>query len=292
MNGEMIDNVTKLLNSPPGQVVAGGVLFGVVYKLFERVENVLTDDTKLEIAVWLLGVKSAEKVTSWPRTFSKVFDAVFGLKHLSIVCFFRSCIVSSAILFLCYLHSFLQLRARLPTLHLTWHGTALVLGVGILANAMPDYLSLLKTRSLIGVLPAAPQRLWILVLALDVGIDVIFAYLSLIFATVLLLFLTAGDYAQAVTMLPWSISEAVHFRSPPEFLFWFYPAFFTSVWLWLYASSGFILTIAGRFDLGLNWLNRHFDVEKKPLQSIGLVSAALVAVAYWCLIAIEHIVQR
>jgi hypothetical protein len=34
-------------------LVAGGVLAGIVWKFFERVEAVLNDDTKLEIAVWL-----------------------------------------------------------------------------------------------------------------------------------------------------------------------------------------------------------------------------------------------
>lgn len=36
-----------------------------------------------------------------------------------------------------------------------------------------------------------------------------------------------------------------------------------------------------RFDLGFTLFNRTFDIEKKPLKSIGLVAGALVAVAYW-----------
>jgi hypothetical protein len=38
--------VTNLINSPPGQLVAGGVLAGIVWKFFERVEAVLNEDTK------------------------------------------------------------------------------------------------------------------------------------------------------------------------------------------------------------------------------------------------------
>src|SRR5229473_3248256 len=89
--------ITNLINSPPGQLVAGGVLAGIVLKFFERVEAVLNEDTKLEIAVWLLGVKTAEKVQGWPDTFAKVFDRVFGTKHLSWKCFGRSCLASYAI---------------------------------------------------------------------------------------------------------------------------------------------------------------------------------------------------
>ena len=53
---DTLDTITKLIQSPPGQLAAGGVLAGIVWKFFERVEAVLTENTKLEIAVWLLGV--------------------------------------------------------------------------------------------------------------------------------------------------------------------------------------------------------------------------------------------
>src|ERR1035437_8772791 len=55
------------------------------------------------------------------------------------------------------------------------------------------------------------------------------------------------------------------------FLLWLCAAFFTSIWLWLYAGSGFILKAARRFDIGFDWFNRKFDIEKKPLQ-IGRAS--------------------
>ena len=59
------------------------------------------------------------------------------------------------------------------------------------------------------------------------------------------------------------------------------PAFFTSIWLWLFAGSGCLLTVARRFDIGFAWFNRHFDIEHKPLQAIGHVSGAIVALVYW-----------
>jgi len=56
---DALTTITKLLQSPPRQLAAGGVLAGIVWKFFERVESVLTEDTKLEIAVWLLGRRKA-----------------------------------------------------------------------------------------------------------------------------------------------------------------------------------------------------------------------------------------
>lgn len=68
-----------------------------------------------------------------------------------------------------------------------------------------------------------------------------------------------------------------------------FPAFFTSIWLWLYAGSGFLLKAARRFDVGFSWFNRHFDIEKKPLQSTGLVTGATVAVVYWATVIVMKI---
>jgi hypothetical protein len=51
---DILTTITKLINSPPGQLAAGGVLAGIVWKFFERVEAVVTDQTKLEITVSLV----------------------------------------------------------------------------------------------------------------------------------------------------------------------------------------------------------------------------------------------
>ena len=69
-----------------------------------------------------------------------------------------------------------------------------------------------------------------------------------------------------------------------------FPAFFTSIWLWLYAGAGFLLKAARRLDIGFDWFSRRFDIEEKPLQSIGLVSGILVAVLYWTAVIVSRVV--
>jgi len=54
-----------------------------------------------------------------------------------------------------------------------------------------------------------------------------------------------------------------------------------SILLSLYVGAVFLLTAARRFDIGFQWFNRTFDIERKPLSAIGLVASALVAVVYW-----------
>jgi hypothetical protein len=54
-------------------------------------------------------------------------------------------------------------------------------------------------------------------------------------------------------------------------------------------AQSLLLKAARRFDIGFDWFNRHFDIENKPLQSIGLVAGALVAIVYWAAVIVSRI---
>ena len=49
---DALTNFTDFVIKPSAPFAAGVVLFGAVWGFFKGVESVLTDDTKLEIAVW------------------------------------------------------------------------------------------------------------------------------------------------------------------------------------------------------------------------------------------------
>jgi hypothetical protein len=74
----------------------------------------------------------------------------------------------------------------------------------------------------------------------------------------------------------------LHLGSPEvrSVVFFAIPAFTPLAWTTLYAGSGFLLKFARRFDIGFRWFNRRFDIEKKPLQSIGLVAVRWLR---WCI---------
>jgi hypothetical protein len=63
-----------------------------------------------------------------------------------------------------------------------------------------------------------------------------------------------------------------------------------SDWKERFRTFGFPLKAARRFDIGFEWFNRKFDIEKKPLQCIGLVAGALVAVVYWAAVIVSRVV--
>lgn len=307
----MTDGLTQFILKPGGPLAAGVVLFGVVWGFFKGVESVLNDDTKLEVAVWLLGVKVGVKVEPWPDTFAKVFDRVFGEKHLSWKCFRRSCIATTvAIALMTFLYSLMgdkTLFLRSRTGRIVWPGVGWSIYFTILCipmNYCSDYGSLLETRLMIHFMKKREGPL--------VRFAILMLDILLTTTTFCIGFVTAQQVAGV-----WNIgigdtlrSEAMsgeylrlvflhlHIWGVLKWLFLFraYPSVFlyasllTSIWLWLYAGAGFLLKTARHFDLGFDWFNRHFDIEKKPLQSIGLVAGALVALIYWTALIVTRVI--
>ena len=287
---DALTTITKLIQSPPGQLAAGAVLAGIIWKFFERVESVLTDQTRLEIAVWLVGrTQISATFQSWPDTFATMFDRIFGTRHITIRCFVRSCIASVCAVLITYLglsvaHPLVAYALALYLLD-HWYVFIPTLTIG---NCIPDYLSLLESRYALGRLVRASSKYGIFgLLLLDLMVTSAIALLALQVVYNLGLRLAVhGD---------WTAARAFFYESFMRYhqgLIWlcFIPAFFTSIWLWLYASSGFLLKAARRFDIGFEWFNRKFDIEKKPLQSIGLVAGALVAVVYWAAMIVSRVI--
>lgn len=277
------DTLQRLITSPPGQVLAGSVLAGIVWKFFEKVESVLNEQTKLEIAVWLVGVKLGGRVQPWPDSFAKTFDRVFGKKHLSWGCFARSCIataLSLGVISLVYYTlgdtSFLAVKY--------YTGVVLRPGIGwfvymavlcIPMNFVADYISLLETRLMIHLL-LQTTNVWIvwLLLILDVALTTCTFCLGFVVSQQI-----ATDWfprALFANMLETDlqlgfVNVRIWHDLPYAFRFLGYPSVFlyasllTSIWLWLYALSGFLLRAARRFDIGLQWFSHKVDIEKKPL---------------------------
>jgi len=70
------------------------------------------------------------------------------------------------------------------------------------------------------------------------------------------------------------------FPNFPFFGIYFYSTFFTSVWLWIYAISGFIVKLAQKLNIGLTWFKGKFDINQKPLRSMALVSIMIVTIIF------------
>ena len=167
--------------------------------------------------------------------------------------------------------------------------------LALVGNVIPDYASLLKTRLALRFMINTDSAI---VRCAVIVADVIVT--ALLAAAVAVGMLLMGTALNLVPSYPGVLElQDVTYVSPQEATFdvitdafpllWFFPAFFTSIWLWLYAGSGFLLKFARRFDIGFQWFNRHFDIENKPLQSIGLVAGAFVALIYWSAVIVSRL---
>jgi hypothetical protein len=294
--GEASAGSTSWLLAPGTHIGFGVGLFYAVKKLFEEVEKSLNYPTKLEIAIWLLDLSPTKTIERWQSTFLTMFNKVFGEKHWSWKCFWRSCLFTTATILIVMLgREFIQppknaIFEAIPFL--------LVSGSAISASALPDYFSLWKTRYLMA-LSRATQNIssHLLLLGLDIILTSLLAAFSVFVGTTLLLVISAlrrGDvhYARYVISHTWTA-----FMPPNQVPFtifigfgtvWFIPAFFGRLWLLAYVACGLLLKFAPNLQIFLKTINRRFDIENHPLQSIGVVAGTLVALGYW-LLAIIHL---
>ena len=299
-----LPSVTNLINSPPGQLVAGAALAGIVWKFFERVEAVLYDDTKLEVALWLWDIKTTEKAQKWSLALTTIFQRIFGAKQFSWKCISRSTIASTAALIGASLLSLPPLRAHPENFN--WHWIV-ALWAGCVTS---DFISLLLTRSFFSLMERYPTRAVSFIIA-DFLLSVIFAWLF--FDLWGSAYYTLREFWIGTIILPWEIDKAMilHFlrtlllkvRDIPSFALvvsdevgptvdmhsaFVLSSLITSIPLWLFAGSGFLLKAARRFDIGFQWFNRKADIEKHPLNAIGLVAGSLVALIYWAWAVFRH----
>ena len=61
---------------------------------------------------------------------------------------------------------------------------------------------------------------------------------------------------------------------------YFYSAFFTSAWLWLYMLSVLASRVLLRMNSGVGFLLRVTDVERQPFRSMGFVSVIVASLIF------------
>ena len=140
----------------------------------------------------------------------------------------------------------------------------------LFANVFPDYMSLLETRCALRAMVRKPTlRRLLIFLLVDLGVTFALALGACLLPAWLFADVASSLGGQPVTFEQvWDQQVVPIVKAFNDFgSIWFYPAFFTSIWLWLYAGSGFLLKAARRFDVGFEWFNQKFDIEKKPLRA-------------------------
>lgn len=270
--------------------------FFAITKFFKEIEEGFNPDTKKSLSRWLQNLHSSGEEPTWTQIFVEVFDHVFTKHHLSWRCFLRSCLASLAAVAIVtviwaalrpaefkeflYLDFYIALPTGPPSTD-PWF-IAIIFLIAAYVNLVPDYISLLESRYILRWMTYAGTTPAILgLLAIDFIATVVISLAA--FWTFLFVgfgrdpvwsFLFIRDLLLESRGFPFS------FDSLPIGI-WFYSAFFTSVWVWLYAFSGLVLKLVSYLRILVGYSAKILDLETKPLQSMGRVSGLVVAFLYW-----------
>ncbi len=182
----------------------GGSWFTVIRGLAwisAYVEDLLSRENKAAVARLLKSLDWASAASQVPVTFAGVFDTVFGEQHLSWKCFSRSCIASLvAVLAVSLLWvglrpgEFLEIISGGQVLL----GSAIILVGALILNLLPDYLSLLETRYVIGAIHPQSSATRVLVF---VVIDAVVTAVIMLVAYMLFGLIKGGQILEGETCM-------------------------------------------------------------------------------------------
>ncbi|MEQ8331274.1 MAG: hypothetical protein RH859_12515 [Longimicrobiales bacterium] len=289
-------------------VFAWASLTAAVWFLFDRAERTVSEEVRARTASWLLETDPAAALGGVPEHFVALFDRIFGERHFTLRCFWRSTVasfVTVAILTAFYFAT----GGRFEGLDADAEAWRIGIGAGLLlgfatgiVNVLPDYLSLLQTRFMLRRAARRGEDGAGRGLAVLLGIDAVLTGAIAFGAAygILTTLWWGPDYAQRVastvphlgaflvdivTMAPQvrlQAGDVSYAMSNVPLGIFFYSTFLTSVWLWLYALSVPLSRVLVRAGRGMGFLLRAADVSRHPFQALGFASVLVVSALFLC----------
>jgi hypothetical protein len=271
-----------------------GIISGI-WLLFEKAEETLRPETRTAISNWLKNSNLGGELANWPTAFVSVFDSIFGKKHLSWRCFFRSSIASFAAVTIVFMFFFTINPEPILVAFKEFvdmpRGILLMLlpvAITVVLNPIPDYISLLETRYIINRMSKTNSSIKIMgYLVFDfIATFVIFSVVGMFMSFLVLFILTGGSVVEASE----GIAIVLEVVKTGIFLgqndssslvgIWLYSTFFTSVWVYLYILSGMIVKVGSFIGILGRLIRKIFDIDNRPLRSMGYVCMVLVSLIF------------
>ena len=269
--------------------LAWGSMTGGLWFLFDIAEKTSPDQLKEKVAAKVLNNDLQSEINALPDIFAAFFDKVFGERHFTFLCIRRSImasIISSWII--------ASLLYSMDFLVVPEEGIFLFGAYALVVNLIPDYLSLLQTRLMIGWVKKHGYLL--LVLVIDV-LATAFIFLAFTLgASLALVNFAMSDFVSTEVLASGfelqtqrdafragfigSVLDDILFMSGNQnggLGILFLTTFFTSVWLWLYLVAIYTSNALCRLSSGVGTLLSVIDVETQPFRSLGFVSVLLVS---------------
>jgi len=308
---DWLAQISSVLGAPAG----GALLATAIYLGSARLEEQVRPEALRDIATFLKSAPKSYDVSLVAKSIVHLFGIIFGPRHLSWRCFWRSFLASGAVV----LTIFLVIHHKHPEIMRTAHeatrkgASPAVLAFGefvafFILCVIPDYVSLGKGRLMlrrVQVCTTMPAiGFWIL-------IDVILSYvismtvywgLSIAISAPNICYWLDGKYhcepIRGPLMLLGTIvwvtllmtgtmfRDIESFSTAQVFLFTFgVSTLLTSVWTLLIFVSASLIRLAVYLQPVLRFMRWLFDMDQHPIKVIGLVFASIIwmgsVVYYW-----------
>jgi len=293
---------------PVGQFLACLLIVVLVVALFVLGDRALEDTGRGELGGWLLDELPAEaRADALPKTFIEWFDRLFQTRAVSVFGLGlhlpkigRSALASFVALVAAFIMWFANKGGLADPPEMDGGVVGLVLiygGVTVFTNLIPDYLSLVESRFVLGRMSesrsVAAKLGWLMVDA-AATCAIVFCFLWL--SGWLLLPLVPEHLSYAVGCLSresFTFSRMVDitiagltFSTPPGTLnydvsgIYIFSSFFTSFWVWLFLGSSLLVRVA-QFVPGVReFLRRACRVHDYPLRVLAVVSGLVAVVLF------------
>ncbi len=282
--------------------VGVGILLAIsVAGLFWKLDDAIAERPRNALSRLLQRLSIEPPHPNLPAIVAAAFDRIFGEKHFSKRCFFMSClfsILAVAALTAIYLQVNDYWARRFWAFRMSGEELAVFALMTFGFNLIPDYLSLLETRVIVGAMSRTRKASALVgYLFMDLILTyVIFITLSGFFWIIAVIYwnsmqlelsFVVQHYADYFTII---LSEKpLAFVGDASFLAIFlYSTYFTSVWVWLTALGWWAIRVMAKAPPLLKAMQYLLPIDERPLRSIGEVAAVIVCLCYWSVTAITQ----
>jgi hypothetical protein len=267
------------------------LIAGIAY-YYERWERFAKEEERGIYRRWLRQPSLGKGIMpSWPRAFLILFDRIFGKRHFSWKCIRNSFLTSLIFVTFIFL-------LKLIIFNLDIEGTfrnksvraiAAFFILPIFPNFIVDYIALMKSRFVIHKLSKYyPKGTILNVLIIPIDLFINFMISSLAFVVLFYIadffvggsgsvhnFLIYDDHDPKNIVILGQGKIQIHRGLLETYLdvvanqdalgTFFYATFFTSLWIWLFALSGFVIRQLRRIDEWMKHINLRRLVDEKAM---------------------------
>jgi hypothetical protein len=276
-------------------LAVGGAFLGLGW----RADGLISQQASDDLSSYLLDPRRERSIKTaylWPKIFIEFFDHIFGEKHLTFKCFYRSAIASITAVIICAAAIIIVVEKSLAGdgVHEILQAPIEVyiyLSIFFISfNVLPDYISLLETRIVIDKIrkskSAVMRFFWIMLdVAATLFIFWIATYTSILILSNILPGIAAESFFGMLELIINSIWNPASDIDNEILAIFLWTTFFTSIWVWLYVASQLVTRLISPLRKSVHFVQYLLPIDTKPLLSVCMVMAVISCVFTWIILA-------